>query len=257
MGRTRASKNSSSSPQTAVGAIANNRSHARILSVIVYEPGYHKGLRSLAKLYAIADTGALERRGLPLIPVVEAFLDAGIRLLQLRHKGHFSRGIYDQARECARLCSESDAVFVINDRADIACLLSAGLHIGQDDLSPVDARSVLGPDAILGFSTHRARQLMDAAGEPVSYFAFGPIFATGSKENPEPVVGLAALSTLRPLTAKPLIAIGGITRDNAGLVFAAGADSVAVISDLLPVSGGIHAVRERVQDWMRLVVDVV
>src|SRR5207249_10048393 len=107
-----------------------------------------------------------------------AWLDAGAGILQLRHKGHWSRGLFEQAQNIAALCRTHHATLIINDRADIAALLHAGLHVGQDDLSPADARIVIGPQAILGFSSQNAGQLCAAAAEPVSYVALGPIFAT-------------------------------------------------------------------------------
>jgi thiamine-phosphate pyrophosphorylase len=130
----------------------------------------------------------------------------------------------------------------VNDRADIAKLLDAGLHLGQDDLAPVDARRVLPASSIVGFSTHNEQQLRAGDTEPVDYLAIGPIFATRSKQNPDPVVGLGRLRTLRSLTRKPLVAIGGITRELAPKVFEAGADSVAIIGDLFP----------RPEEWMAI-----
>ena len=112
-------------------------------------------------------------------------------------------------------------------------LLGAALHLGQDDLAPSDARRILPATAIIGFSTHNEEQLRAGDAEPVDYLAIGPIFATGSKQNPDPVVGLDRLRALRTLTRKPLVAIGGITRELAPQVFEAGADSVAVIGDLI------------------------
>jgi thiamine-phosphate pyrophosphorylase len=122
----------------------------------------------------------------------------------------------------------------VNDRADIAKLLDAALHLGQDDLAPADARRILPAPSIIGFSTHDEQQLLAGNLEPVDYLAIGPIFPTRSKLNPDPVVGLDQLRALRRLTRKPLVAIGGITRELAPQVFEAGADSIAVISDLFP-----------------------
>jgi thiamine-phosphate pyrophosphorylase len=171
--------------------------------------------------------------------------------LQFRHKGFFSRETFRQAREIAALCRDSGAQFIVNDRADIAKLLDAGLHLGQDDLSPSDARLVLN-GATIGFSTHTEAQLRAASAEPVDYLALGPIFGTSTKLNPDPMVGLDELRRLRPLTTHPLVAIGGITRANARSVLDAGADSVAVISDLFPEDGNIRA---RVEEWISLVTE--
>jgi thiamine-phosphate pyrophosphorylase len=134
-------------------------------------------------------------------------------------------------------------------------LLGAGLHVGQDDLPPASARRLLGPAPTLGFSTHNADQLRDAesSGVQIDYLALGPLFATSSKQNPDPVVGPARLSEWRPLTSRPLVAIGGITRANAREVLIAGADSVAVISDLVPDPCTAHALARRVEEWLDLV----
>jgi thiamine-phosphate pyrophosphorylase len=168
-------------------------------------------------------------------------------MLQFRHKGFFSRETFQQAREIAALCRDADALFVLNDRADIAGLLGAALHLGQDDLSASDARRVLGDGAFIGFSTHNEGQLRAAATQPADYLALGPIFRTSSKLNSDPVVGLDNLRRLRALTARPLVAIGGITRSNARSVIEAGADSVAVIGDLFPDDGNL---RGRVEEWL-------
>jgi thiamine-phosphate pyrophosphorylase len=122
----------------------------------------------------------------------------------------------------------------MNDRADL-CLAAEfdGLHVGQDDLSPESARRVIGPELWLGVSTHNPEQLREADQTPADYLAIGPVFATSSKERPDPVVGLEGVRRARELTRKPLVAIGGITRANTRSVLEAGADAVAVISDLL------------------------
>ena len=171
----------------------------------------------------------------------------------MRHKGHWSRAVFDAAREIARLCREAGALFIVNDRADIAMLLEAGLHLGQDDLPPRDARGLMGADAVIGFSSHNVQQVCAAGGEPVDYVAFGPVFATTSKRNPDPVTGIETLKECRALAEKPLVAIGGITRETAPAVLAAGADAVAVIGDLLPAELSSKSLRERMEEWQRLV----
>lgn len=168
------------------------------------------------------------------IEAAEALLEAGARILQFRHKSFFSRKAFEEASRISELCRSAGALFVINDRADVAKLLDAALHLGQDDLGPADARRILPVPVIIGFSTHNEQQLLAGNLEPVDYLAIGPIFPTRSKLNPDPVVGLDRLRALRRLTAKPLVAIGGITRELAPQVFEAGADSLAVISDLFP-----------------------
>lgn len=205
-------------------------------------------MTKLPRLYAIVDTAALQRREVDAVRFTGVLLECGVRLLQYRHKGHFSRQVFAEAEAIAGLCREAGAQYVIDDRGDIARVLGAGLHVGQDDLAPSDARRVIG-DAMLGFSTHNAAQLRAGDKEPVDYLAVGPVFATGSKENPDPVLGVEALRELRALTAKPLVAIGGITLANAETVFTAGIDAVAVISDLLPEGGELSS---RVREWIRL-----
>jgi thiamine-phosphate pyrophosphorylase len=135
----------------------------------------------------------------------------------------------------------------MNDRADL-CLAAAfdGLHIGQDDLSPESARRIIGPDRWLGVSTHNPEQLSEADKTTANYLAIGPVFATASKANPDPVIGLEGVRRARQLTRKPLVAIGGITRANARSVLDAGADSLAVISDL------IRDPRKSAEEFLRL-----
>ena len=198
--------------------------------------------------YPLVDTSC----GLPATDAAEAILEAGARILQFRHKGVFSRDVFEEAERIAALCRDAGALFVINDRADIAMLLDAALHLGQDDLPPADARRIMPPGRIIGFSSHNADQLQSGDREPVDYLAIGPIFATGSKQNPDPVVGLEQLRTLRTLTRKPLIAIGGITRETALSVFEAGADSVAIIGDLYPQPRTKTSLRARAEEWLAI-----
>jgi thiamine-phosphate pyrophosphorylase len=158
---------------------------------------------------------------------------AGCILLQYRNKSGNARQMLDQARELrARL--GPNIKLIMNDRADL-CIAAGfdGLHVGQDDLSPEAARLIIGPTRWLGVSTHNPEQLSEADNTSADYVAIGPVFATSSKLNPDPVVGLEGVRRARALTRKPLVAIGGITRANARSVINAGADSVAVISDLL------------------------
>jgi thiamine-phosphate pyrophosphorylase len=176
----------------------------------------------------------LDADRVPAVPAAEALLEAGARILQFRHKSFFSRKAFEEARRISELCRTAGALFVVNDRADIAKLLDAALHLGQDDLAPADARRILPAPNIIGFSTHNEQQLRAGDREPVDYLAIGPIFATKSKQNPDPMVGLDRLRAWRSFTRKPLVAIGGITRESAPQVFEAGADSVAVIGDLFP-----------------------
>jgi len=132
-------------------------------------------------------------------------------------------------------------------------LLDAGLHVGQDDLPPADARRLIGPQRALGFSTHNLAQLAAAAHEPLDYLAFGPVFSTASKLNPDPVVGgVAGFAQARAAATLPLVAIGGVTRANARQLFDAGANAVAVIHDILPETCTPANLRARMEEWQRI-----
>jgi thiamine-phosphate pyrophosphorylase len=207
---------------------------------------------NLPRLYPILDTESLAGRGVAIETAAAAFLEGGAGILQIRHKGHWSRGVFESAKRVARLCREAGAPFIVDDRADFAMLLDAGLHVGQDDLAPGDARRLLGPGAVIGFSSHNIDQLSAAGGEPVDYVAFGPAFPTASKRNPDPVVGVEQIRRCRALVEKPLVAIGGITLENALEVLGAGADSVAVIAGLLPQSPTARSLRNRMEQWQTL-----
>ena len=206
----------------------------------------------LPRLYPILDTATLAQRDASLLSATRAFLAAGATLLQIRHKGHWSRNVFEEAEIAARLCLEKNATLIINDRADIAALLGCGLHLGQDDLPPAVARRIIGNERLIGFSTHNESQLRAASSEPVDYVAIGPVFPTKSKQNPDPALSLAQLHALRSGTTKPLVAIGGIDRSNACSVLNAGADSVAIIGDLYPDSATEQTLFERAAEWHRL-----
>ena len=207
----------------------------------------------MPRVYPILDTESLETRGFSWERAAAAFLEGGAEILQFRHKAHWSRAAFAAAREIARMCREAGALFIVDDRADIAILLEAGLHVGQDDLAPRDARQLMGSDAVIGFSSHNAPQVCAGSGEPVSYVALGPVFSTASKRNPDPALGIESVKECRALVDKPLVAIGGITRETARAVLATGADSVAVISDLLPAGLSSRSLRERMEEWRQLV----
>lgn len=168
-----------------------------------------------------------------MFAAAEELASAGCTLLQYRNKEGNARQMLDQAGELRARLGPA-VTLIMNDRADL-CLAAGfdGLHVGQDDLSPGSARAIIGPDRWLGVSTHNPAQLAEADQSSADYLAIGPVFATSSKANPDPVVGLEGVRRARDLTRKPLVAIGGITRANARSVLEAGADSVAVISDLL------------------------
>jgi len=200
---------------------------------------------ALPPFYPILDTEAAQRAGVDALAAARDILAGGARILQFRHKGFFSRRVFDAMQSIANLCRDQRVPFVVNDRADLAQILGAALHLGQDDLPPSAVRAFV--TTPIGFSTHNEAQLRAAAAEPADYLALGPVFGTSSKKNPDPVVGVEQLRRLRPLAGRPLVAIGGITRENARAVLDAGADSVAVIGDLFPADGNIRA---RVEQWI-------
>ncbi len=205
----------------------------------------------LPRIYPILDSASLEARGMDICAAATALLEGGAAILQVRHKGHWNRDFFGSVQQISRLCRESGASLIVNDRADFALLLEAGLHIGQDDLPPRDARKLMGSSAIIGYSSHNPAQLCAAGGEPVDYVALGPVFATSSKRNPDPVVGVEEVRRCRALLDKPLVAIGGITLENARAVFEAGADSVALIGGLLPEMATARSIRERMEEWQQ------
>jgi thiamine-phosphate pyrophosphorylase len=166
--------------------------------------------------------------------MAERLLRAGVRLFQYRDKNAPAREMMQTARELAGRLRPEGAALIVNDRPDVAYLAGAsGVHVGQEDLGVDEARSVAGPGKWVGVSTHNADQFRAAAQTSADYIALGPIFATVSKERTDPVVGKELLKQVRPLTSKPIVAIGGITLDRAREVIEAGADSVAVISGIL------------------------
>ena len=185
-----------------------------------------------APLYAILDT-SLDYPA-PPTEIVEALLRGGVRVIQYRHKKKFSSANFNQCRALAKQVHTAGGVFIVNDRADVAALCGAdGVHLGQLDLPLNKARMFLGPAKLIGYSTHRLEQAMLADKLPVDYIAIGPVFPTRTKENADPVVGLSVVSEVRRVTAKPLVAIGGITLENAASVIVAGADAVAIASDFV------------------------
>jgi thiamine-phosphate pyrophosphorylase len=206
----------------------------------------------LPRFYPIIDTAALRSTSFSPIQIAEQTAAAGVRILQYRHKDNWTQSEFDEAKAISEICQQAKILFVINDRADFAYLLGAALHIGQDDLPPAASRKIVG-SAVIGFSTHNAAQLRHAVDAPVDYLSLGPIFATSSKARPDPVVRIDGLRALRPLSSKPLVAIGGITLENASEVLAAGADSVAIISGIIPSEP--NQLRERLKEWRRTTKD--
>lgn len=170
-------------------------------------------------------------------------IDGGATLIQLRDKQASPRQLYEQAVECVRIADEHDVRIIINDRADIALAAKAGgVHLGQDDMPPDSARILLGEKAIIGYSTHSVEQARLAADLPIDYIAIGPIFSTSTKEDPDPVVGLDGLKAVKAVVGDlKVVAIGGINDMNIASVFAAGADSAAVIGGIVSNGGKITA----------------
>ena len=191
-----------------------------------------RGSFRLPLVYPITDT---QLSGLSHAEQVALFADGGATLVQLRDKHASSLDFYEQAKAALEVANKRGVQLIINDRADIALALgAAGVHLGQDDLPPESARGLLGEDAIIGYSTHSLAQIQRAANLPVDYFAFGPIFPTATKQNPDPVVGLDGLTLAREaLGERPLVGIGGISTANAREVIEAGADAVALIHAVL------------------------
>ena len=194
-------------------------------------PGLRDSMILLPRLYAIVDSSA-HQSSPDLLAYAQELAAGGCTLLQYRNKGGNACVMLEHARELKRHLGSSVRL-IMNDRADL-CLAANfdGVHVGQEDLSPESVRKIIGPDRWLGVSTHNPEQLREADLTSADYLAIGPVFSTSSKDKPDPVVGLEGVRRARQLTRKPLVAIGGITRENAASAIEAGADSVAVISDL-------------------------
>lgn len=186
---------------------------------------------SLPKIYPLTDT---RLSGLTHAEQVSALIEGGARFIQIREKSAPSDEFYNSVVECLEVAKATDSIIIVNDRVDIAMASGAhGVHLGQSDLPPAEARKLLGEEKIIGISTHSVEQVKQAAKMPVDYIAFGPIWPTSTKENPDPVVGLDALREIKSLLGDvQLVAIGGITESNLAATFAAGADSAAIIGDL-------------------------
>jgi thiamine-phosphate pyrophosphorylase len=198
----------------------------------------------LPRLYAILDASYFSD-GQILFSTAEELLAGGVTLLQYRNKSGNAREMLEQARELKRRLDGTK--LIMNDRADL-CLAAGfdGVHVGQEDLSPEGARKVVGTILWLGVSTHNPEQIKEADKTSADYIAIGPVFSTASKANPDPVVSLEGVRQARALTRKPLVAIGGINRANCRSVIEAGADSVAVISDLM------REPRKSAEDFLRI-----
>mgnify|MGYP001198621748 FL=1 len=186
----------------------------------------------LAGLYVILDPSVCTDRS--LVDVLKVSAAAGAKIFQYRNKTASMKAAYEEALSLRKVAQELDVLFIVNDRCDLALAVNAdGVHLGQGDVPLHLARKIMGPDKLIGVSTHNRDQVIAAtAGDP-DYLGFGPIFTPSSKLDHDPVVGLQGLRTIRPLTALPIFAIGGITADRTEDVIRAGADGVAVISAIL------------------------
>jgi thiamine-phosphate pyrophosphorylase len=215
---------------------------------------------TLPRLYPIIDFSFFAAQPDPISAFArfaEELIGTGATLIQMRYKSQpgsensVTRQLLSFARELRRVTLDR-ATLIINDRVDICLAAGAdGVHLGQDDLSPTAAHRIFnqikdGKSRVIGFSTHNLAQVREAEALPVDYIAIGPVFATGSKVKPDPVVGLEGVRQARRVTTKPLVAIGGITRQNSSQVKDSGADAVAVISDLFESPG------KAVADFLRV-----
>ncbi len=198
-------------------------------------------MNPLPRLYAIADASF----GDP-IQQAAALFNGGARLIQIRNKQASAREFLRQVERIIAI-APSDAKVIVNDRVDVAMIAGAdGVHLGQTDLPPADARKLLGPARIVGVSTHNLAQAVEADKQSVDYVAVGPIFATTTKSNPDPVLGFENLAQICKAVHKPVVAIGGIRLENAAGILGAGARCVAVIRDLLDCAD----LRNRTSNWV-------
>ena len=204
----------------------------------------------LPKLYPILDAGLLAARGIKLQWAAEQMRAAGVKLLQYRDKAGAPQTVLRNAAVIREVFAGAECRMILNDRADLALLARwDGVHMGQGDLLPGDARRVVGLERWVGVSTHNDEQVRLADLSCADYIAVGPVFATGTKLDAEPVIGLDGVCRARALTSKPIVAIGGITRQNARSVIDAGADSIALISGLF---AGVEPVEKVARDFLEL-----
>lgn len=204
----------------------------------------------LPKLYPILDAGLLAARGIKLQWAAEQMRAAGVKLLQYRDKAGAPQTVLRNAAVIREVFAGAECRMILNDRADLALLARwDGVHMGQGDLLPGDARRVVGLERWVGVSTHNDEQVRLADLSCADYIAVGPVFATGTKLDAEPVIGLDGVCRARALTSKPIVAIGGITRQNARSVIDGGADSIALISGLF---AGVEPVEKVARDFLEL-----
>src|SRR5207249_10689832 len=186
------------------------------------------------------------------VQLAASLIAGGARLIQLRDKNASSRELLHTVDRVIAF-APSDVRVIVNDRVDIARIAgAAGAHVGQKDLPPAAVRSILGPDAIVGFSTHNMQQAVEAGKWPVDYIAVGPSFPTSTKETPDPVVGLGGLQEISKVVYKPIVAIGGIRLENAAELLKAGVHAIAVIRDLLDCVD----VRARTRLWVEVLASL-
>jgi len=202
----------------------------------------------LPRLYAVLDAGVAAARGWDALDLGRAFLDGGARLIQLRAKSADLRAVLTLAESLVRLAEPAHAQVIVNDRADVARLAgAAGVHVGQDDLEPADARAIIGDSGLVGLSTHTTDQIDAAAAAAIDYLAIGPVFDTITKDTGYAAVGLERVRHAAERSQRPVVAIGGITLETAPAVIAAGASAVAVISDLVASGDPAARVHEYLQ----------
>jgi len=194
----------------------------------------------LPKIYPITDARIAK---LTHAEQVQKLIEGGAEIIQLRDKYASPKDFYNYAKDALEIARKQSVKIIINDRVDIALALAAdGVHLGQDDLPPEQARKILGERTIIGFSTHNLRQAVRATKLPIDYLAIGPVYVTRTKENPEKIVGIETVRKVREAIGDfPLVAIGGITSENFRAVLEAGADSVAVVGDLLSNADKINS----------------
>lgn len=204
----------------------------------------------LSDLYVILDPSIRPDRS--LIAVLKAAVAGGARIFQYRNKIGSMKDAYTEALPLRNAARDLGALFIVNDRCDLALAVDAdGAHLGQDDLPYADARKMLGPDRIIGLSTHNVAQVKETERLKPDYIGFGPIFKPGSKQHHDPVVGLEGLKKVRPLTSLPIFAIGGIQVGQVQAVMHAGANGIAVISAVLQAPDVAQAVRNLVAQMPR------
>jgi thiamine-phosphate pyrophosphorylase len=209
-------------------------------------------MQRLPKLYPILDSGLLHAQQIALTDFAYALRAGGATLLQYRNKMGTPQEVLQNAALIRDVFAGTDCRLILNDRADLAVLAGwGGVHVGQEDLSPEDARRVVGGELWVGISTHTEEQVRLADASCADYVAVGPVFATGTKLDAAAVIGLEGVRRVRALTTKPIVAIGGITRGNARRVIDAGADSVAVISALIVEGESVEKVTRDFLDVLR------